>query len=95
MGVNEHGVVIGNEAVWSKEPYEKTGLLGMDLMRIALERARTAYQAMKIIIEHIEKYGQGGPCFEDVKVYYHNSFLIADFEETWVLETAGKYWVAK
>ncbi|XP_044104745.1 secernin-2 isoform X3 [Neovison vison] len=34
MGANEHGVCIGNEAVWTKEPVGKgEALLGMDLLR--------------------------------------------------------------
>jgi secernin len=51
MGLNEHGVVIGNEAVFTKEPYAKTGLLGMDMMRLALERSTDARQALDLIIE--------------------------------------------
>lgn len=34
MGANEHGLVIGNEAVWTKIDDDKTEkLLGMDLLR--------------------------------------------------------------
>jgi len=95
MGVNEYGVVIGNEAVWSKEPVQKTGLLGMDLLRLGLERGETAYDAMRVIIEHLEEYGQGGSCRYGGESYYDNSFLICDRKEAWVLETAGRYWVAK
>ncbi|MEJ5273279.1 MAG: peptidase U34, partial [Spirochaetota bacterium] len=36
MGANEYGLAIGNEAVFTKESVEKSGLLGMDLIRIAL-----------------------------------------------------------
>jgi dipeptidase len=37
MGCNEHGVVIGNEAVFTKIPINKSnnGLTGMDLLRIS------------------------------------------------------------
>jgi dipeptidase len=98
-GMNEHGVAIGNEALWSKEPYQwGDGLLGMDLLRLALERGKTAYEAMHVIIDLLEKYGQSGDCEypeEWGKANYHNSFIIADPEEAWVLETAGKYWAAK
>jgi len=95
MGVNEYSVAIGNEAVFTKEPYLEKGLTGMDLIRLALERSRTASQALNIIIDLIEKYGQGGQCGYTKKMYYHNSFIIADSREAWVLETAGKYWVAE
>lgn len=44
----------------------------------------------------LEKYGQGGPCSElDDSHFYHNSFLIADPKEAWVLETSGKLWAAE
>ena len=47
MGANEHGVVIGNEAVWTKvdEINDPPSLLGMDLVRLGLERGSTALQA--------------------------------------------------
>lgn len=95
MGVNEHGVAIGNEAVWSKEPYRKTGLLGMDLLRLALERADSARKALQVIVDMIEKYGQGGSANRDFELLYHNSFIIADTREAWVLETADMFWVAE
>jgi len=48
-GMNEYGVAIGNEAVWSKEPMQwGDGLLGMDLVRLGLERGKTAYEAMHV-----------------------------------------------
>jgi secernin len=93
MGANEKGVVIGNEAVFTRLPHEKgPGLLGMDLMRLALERASTARQAVDTIIHLLEKFGQGGNCGFTHKFYYHNSFIVADPFQAWVLETAGRQW---
>lgn len=98
-GMNEYGVAIGNEAVWSKEPYTwGDGLLGMDLLRLGLERGKTAYEAMHVMIALLEKYGQSGDAEragEWGKANYHNSFIVADAKEAWILETAGRYWVAK
>lgn len=97
MGINEKSVVIGNEAVFSKL-VEKSGkgLLGMDLLRLGLERADSALAALTLITKLLEKYGQAGASgFRDKNFKYDNSYIIADPKEAWVLETAGRWWVAK
>merc|ERR1719244_93773 len=100
MGANQAGVVMGNEAVWDRlsdpsldlEPR----LLGMDLLRLGLERAKSARSALDVITGLLEKYGQGGQCSDIVPDFsYHNSFLIVDSSEAWVLETADRLWVAE
>ncbi|WP_126993439.1 C69 family dipeptidase [Thermosipho globiformans] len=95
MGVNEYGVVIGNEAVFTKLISKEKSLIGMDYVRLVLERSKSAKEAVDTIINLLEKYGQGGKCGYSKNLYYDNSYLIADFNEAYVLETAGKEWVYK
>ncbi|NXJ01425.1 SCRN2 protein, partial [Psophia crepitans] len=97
MGANEHGVCVGNEGVWTREPVgEDEALLGMDLVRLGLERGSSAREALEVIVALLERYGQGGSCKEEpVPFVYHNTFLLADRTEAWVLETAGQYWAAQ
>lgn len=96
IGANDQGVVIGNEAVFSKMPMKSTrGLTGMDLLRLGLERSNSAENALEIMLELLTEYGQGGNCGYESKLYYHNSYIIADKTSAWVLETAGPLWVAK
>jgi dipeptidase len=95
MGSNEFGLTIGNEAVFTKEKQGEQALLGMDMLRIALERCKTSEEGLNMLIYLLEVYGQGGNCGYEKKFTYHNSFLIADRNSAWVLETAGKYWAAE
>lgn len=95
MGANEHGLVIGNEAVFTRVPYDEgPGLLGMDLLRLALERARTAAEGLEVLTALLARHGQGGSHAFRRRFFYHNSFLLADPREAWVLETAGRHWAA-
>ncbi|MGI8756400.1 MAG: carcinine hydrolase/isopenicillin-N N-acyltransferase family protein [Acidimicrobiales bacterium] len=96
MGANEHGVVIGNEAVFTKALKGDTALLGMDLLRLALERAATAAEAVQVMVELLERHGQGGSCsHEHPDFTYHNSFLVADPNGAIVLETADRAWATE
>ena len=95
MGVNDCGVCIGNEAVFTRGAYAQTGLTGMDLVRLALERSDSAKAALEQIIALLEQYGQGGNCGFDHDFFYDNAFLILDRSALYVLETAGKQWVYK
>lgn len=93
MGVNKKGLVIGNEAVFTREKVEGNSLLGMDILRLALEMCSSAEEALDYITMLIEKYGQGGKAGYTQNLKYHNSYIIADFAEAYVLETAGRHWV--
>lgn len=96
MGANAHGVVIGNEAIFSRRASTAPALLGMDLVRLGLERAGSADEALEVMTRLLETHGQGGPAgFRDKSFCYDSSFLIADARGAWVLETAGRDWAAK
>jgi secernin len=94
-GLNEHGVAIGNEAVLTRELLPSTGLLGMDLVRLGLERSKTAREAVETIGALIEQFGQGGSGQYDVDFRYGGSFIIADHAEAYVLESSGRQWIAR
>jgi secernin len=96
-GINEHGVAIGNEKVWTvDDPHAaEPALIGMDLVRLGLERGTTADDAVAAITALLETHGQGGSGEEDPPDPYWSSFLIADPRRAWVLETSGRTWAAR
>lgn len=95
-GVNEHRVAIGNEAVYTEQDgtSRDPALIGMDLVRLGLERGRTAAEAVDVMTALLETHGQGGDCYESGGTY-SSSFLVADPHEAWLLETGGRTWAAK
>ena len=96
MGANAHGVVIGNEAMHSRIPAQRRrALIGMDLVRLGLERAASAAEAVDVIIELLERHGQGGDGGHLGRFYYQNGFIIADAREAYVLETVGRWWAVE
>jgi secernin len=96
-GVNDRRVAIGNEKVWTiDDPHDvEPALIGMDLVRLGLERGSTADAALDTITSLLETHGQGGSGEEDPPDPYWSSFLIADPRRAWVLETSGRTWAAR
>ncbi|MCE5332097.1 MAG: C69 family dipeptidase [Bacteroidales bacterium] len=81
--MNEHQVSIGETTFGGREELIDTTAI-MDygsLMYVALQRARTAREAIKIMTDLVDEYG-----------YYSSgeSFSIADPNEVWILEMIGK-----
>jgi secernin len=96
-GVNEHGVALGNEQVWTVDDprLEPDALTGLDLVRLGLERGRTAEGAVDVVTSLIEEHGQGGIADRDEHKAYFSSFLVADAGDAWVVETSARSWAAR
>jgi secernin len=95
-GVNEHAVAIGNERVATTHDaaHAPPALIGMDLVRLGLERARSAAEAVEVMGELLTACGQGGIADEAHRDAYDSSFLIADPDGAFVLDTAGRDYAA-
>lgn len=91
MGANDAGLVVGNEAVFTRRPMDSPGLTGLDLVRLALERSDSVESAVEVITQLIHTHGQGGRAgYSNANFRYHNSFLMADIHGAAVLEAAGR-----
>ena len=96
IGVNEYGLAMGEEAVFTtKMDEQKDGIIGPDLMRIGLERAKNCQEAIQIMTGLLEQYGQGGSAELKGNSHFDSSYIMADREEAYILETAGRHWAVK
>jgi secernin len=96
IGVNEYGLAMGEEAVFTTRMAEdKDGIIGPDLMRLGLERARTCREAIEVMTALLEQYGQGGSAELKGNSHFDSSFLMADAAEAYILETAGRNWAVR
>jgi hypothetical protein len=96
-GLNEHRLAIGNEMIFTVDDPRRQppALIGMDLVRLALERGRSAEEALEVITDLLLRHGQGGIGDEIHGLCYWSSFLIADPHAAWVLETSASRWAAR
>ena len=81
--MNEHQLIIGESTFGGRpELYDSTGIMDYgSLIYVALQRARTAREAIDIIVDLADTYGY---CSSG------ESFSIADKDEVWVMELIGK-----
>ncbi len=84
-GVNEHRVAVGVTAWRSRLIGGPAPLAGVELVRLALERSRSALLAVEAFADLLERFGcrDGGS---------DHIYLIADAREAFVLETCGRHW---
>jgi len=96
QGYNEHQVIIGNEGLGSRLPTAREPrLIGMEILRLGLERARTAAEAVEIITDLVSRYGQGKFVNDAGVGTYDNGYIVADPGEAYVIETAGRHWAVE
>ena len=95
IGVNEHGVAVGNEAVFSKLGSDKDGVVLIDLLRLILERCSNRHEAVDLVAHLLSTYGQGGNCELRGNSHFDGSFIVSDQDGAVIIETAGKEWATR
>ena len=95
IGLNEHGVAVGNEAIFSLADEKGDGLITGDLLRIMLERAATCAEAIEVFGDVLSQFGQGGNCELRGNAHFNSSYLVSDRETAFVIESSGRDWAAK
>lgn len=81
--MNEHQVAIGETTFGGRHELEdSTGIIDYgSLMFLALQRSKTAREAIRVIAELVEKHGYASS---------GESFSIGDPNEVWIMEIVGK-----
>jgi dipeptidase len=91
-GINEHQVAVGFSHWGSRLSSGRIGLLGTDLVRVTLERASTAMQAVDLLTDLIRRQGQSRFAGYPSATEEDHIFLVADGREAFVIEAADTYW---
>lgn len=95
-GFNEHQVVIGNEALPSRLSESKDPkLVGMEVLRLALERSRSAAEAVDVITGLVTEFGQGKFANDAGVRTYDNIYMVADPASAYVVECVGHEWAVE
>ena len=94
--INEHQVSVGETTFGGRQELEPDPPIGIDygsLMYIALERAKTAREAIKVMTDLVTEYGYAST---------GESISVGDANEAWIFEIIGKgkgvkgaVWVAR
>ncbi len=90
IGLNEHGLAVGNEAIFSTAQEAHDGLITGDLLRLMLERASTCAEAIEVFANLLDRFGQGGNCELRGNSHFDSSYLVSDRETAVVIETSGR-----
>jgi hypothetical protein len=86
-------VTAGCTALRTRLQGSQRGLIGTDLVRLGLERAASARQAVDLITDLIGRYGQGVYAGCSPEDRHDAALLIADRREAFAIEASGSYWV--
>lgn len=88
-GSNEKGLCIG--LTFSEGHPVEGKLNATDLVRLGLERAASAVEAIDVLTTLSAKYGPEGESKDSAKA----SFIVCDTTEIWLLDIVGSFWAAQ
>jgi dipeptidase len=95
-GVNDCGVAVGVTPYHTRLVAEQPGLAGPDLVRVALERAASARQAIDLLADLVGRHGQGGYTGRPGDGPDQDpALLVADAAEAYVFAACGRHWVVQ